>query len=558
LGVLVSGAHPSIPTRTVPLSPAAASTPLPSYAVQGPGNSLWYYWQSADAQWHGPLGIGGPGSTNSAPAMVLSPAGLPTVAVQGPGNSLWVYWETADAQWHGPYGVGPAGAVFSSPSMVLSPSGLPTIAVQGPGNSLWLFWETPDAQWHGPYGVGAAGSTYASPSAVAAGPGNLPTISVQGPGNSLWLYWQTPDAQWHGPYGVGGPGAVFSAPSSVRSPNGLPTVAVQGPGNSLWLFWQTVDAQWHGPYGVAGGGSTFGSPQTMVGPNGLPDVAAQGPGNALWMYWQTPDAQWHGPLGVGGGGASPSVPMLFRGPGGLPTVATVQPDSTLWIFWETADAQWHGPYGVGGDPPPAGAPYATMSAAVTEGGSGTGYSAYINMHDAHSNAISVGIQTDTADPHSQGTPWYIFERVQNGAFSYQYLAPASPGAHTLTLSWWGSNQAVYSVDGNPIATIGVTLVPRLFFQIEGDARLNGDSVNDTFTNAQIAAGNNCPTYCGLNGAWNTSSFNYFGLAAHDTNGAPQNGANFTVTGTSNAPGGDNWDNSVIAGIGMIAQYWAGQ
>jgi hypothetical protein len=250
--------------------------------------------------------------------------------------------------------------------------------------------------------------------------------------------------------------------------------------------------------------------------------------------------------------------MLFRGPGGLPTVATVQPDSTLWIFWETADAQWHGPYGVGGDPPPAGAPYATMSAAVTEGGSGTGYSAYINMHDAHSNAISVGIQTDTADPHSQGTPWYIFERVQNGAFSYQYLAPASPGAHTLTLSWWGSNQAVYSVDGNPIATIGVTLVPRLFFQIEGDARLNGDSVNDTFTNAQIAAGNNCPTYCGLNGAWNTSSFNYFGLAAHDTNGAPQNGANFTVTGTSNAPGGDNWDNSVIAGIGMIAQYWAGQ
>jgi hypothetical protein len=346
----------------------------------------------------------------------------------------------------------------------------------------------------------------------------------------------------------------------VRSPNGLPTIAVQGPGGSLWIFWQTTDAQWHGPYGIAGAGTTFGTPATMVGPSGLPDVAVQGPGNSLWIFWQTPDAQWHGPLGVGGGGAATSTPMLFRGPGGLPTVAALQPGSTLSLYWETSDAQWHGPYGVGQDPAPVpgGAPYATFTAAVTEGGSGTGYSAYINMHDAHNNAISVGIQTDSSDPTSQGRPYYIWERVQNGVFTYGYLAPASAGTHTLTLSWWGSNAAEYYVDGNAIAEVPVTLLPRLFFSIEGDARVGGDSVNDTFTNAQINAGNSCPTYCGLNGAWNTSSFNFYGLAAHETNGVPQNGANFTVTGTSNAPGGANWDNSVIAGIGMIAQYWAGQ
>lgn len=206
---------------------------------------------------------------------------------------------------------------------------------------------------------------------------------------------------------------------------------------------------------------------------------------------------------------------------------------------------------------PSGAPYFTFAVTMSEGGSGTGHSAYVNAHDASGNAISVGIQADETDPHSQGNPWYVWERVQNGAFTYGYVAPA-PASAAVTLSWWGSNVAVFSVNGSPIAQVPVTLVPRLFFSIEGDARQNGDSVDDTFTNAQISAGNQCPAYCGLNGAWNTSSFNSYGLAAQDTNGAQQNGADFSVTGTaSGLPPGGNWDNHVVAGIAMIAQYWNG-
>jgi hypothetical protein len=195
---------------------------------------------------------------------------------------------------------------------------------------------------------------------------------------------------------------------------------------------------------------------------------------------------------------------------------------------------------------------------MSQGGSGTGYSAYVNAHDANGNAISVGIQSDQTDPHSQGRPWYIWERVQGGRFTYGYVAPAPAGNDAVTLSWWANGVAVFSVNGSPIAQIPMTLVPRLFFGVEGDARQNGDSVNDTFANAQITVGNQCPTYCGLNGTWNTSSFNTDGLRAQETNGAPQNGANFTVTGTASAPPGANWDNSVIAGIAMIAQYWNGQ
>ena len=209
---------------------------------------------------------------------------------------------------------------------------------------------------------------------------------------------------------------------------------------------------------------------------------------------------------------------------------------------------------------PSGAPYADFTASVTEAGSGTGYSAYINTHDASNNALSVGIQTDSSSPESNGKPYYIWELVQNGQFTYDYLSPATAGNHTIELKWWPyDSTAVFYVDGTAMADIQTNLIPRLFFNIEGNARLNGDSVNDTFTNTQITVGDTCPTYCGLNGSWNTSAFNFYGLTATNTNGQTQNGANFNVTGTvSGLPSGGTWDTNEVAGIGMIAQYWNGQ
>ncbi|HXR50301.1 MAG TPA: hypothetical protein VN778_04725, partial [Verrucomicrobiae bacterium] len=210
---------------------------------------------------------------------------------------------------------------------------------------------------------------------------------------------------------------------------------------------------------------------------------------------------------------------------------------------------------------PAGSPYLTYTATMNEAGSGTGYSSYINAHDGSNNAISVGIQTDSSQPESHGQPYYIWELVQNGTFTYDYLGPAASNTNEpVTLKWWsGDNTAVFYEGNTAVADIDATLVPRLFFNVEGNARVNGDSVNDSFTNTQISAGDTCPTYCGLNGSWNTSSFNFYGLTATNTNGQPQNGANFTVAGTvSGLPAGGTWDTNEVAGIGMIAQYWNGQ
>ena len=104
----------------------------------------------------------------SAPSIGSGANGLPTVAVQGPSNSLWLYWQTPDAEWHGPAGVGGPGSDFSAPSIAFGANGLPTVAVQGPSNSLWLYWQTPDAEWHGPAGVGGPGSDFSAPSVGSA------------------------------------------------------------------------------------------------------------------------------------------------------------------------------------------------------------------------------------------------------------------------------------------------------------------------------------------------------------------------------------------------------
>ena len=209
---------------------------------------------------------------------------------------------------------------------------------------------------------------------------------------------------------------------------------------------------------------------------------------------------------------------------------------------------------------PHGAPYATYSATLTQNGTGTGHSAYINMHDAHSNALAVGIQSDTGAPESRGNPMFIWERVQDGQFTYQYLGQASRNPTPVTLKWWKSEDvAVFYSGSTPLASIHTHMSPRLFFNAEANARLNGDTVNSQIQNTQISVGDTCPTYCGLNGVWNTSDFNFHGLTANRTNGNTQNGANFTVSGTVNGlqPGQD-WDTNLVAGIGMIAQFWNGQ
>ncbi len=303
-------------------------------AVQGPDHSLFFFWNVAGT-WHGPLGVGGPGSAFSAPSIVAEADGNFDIAVEGPGNTLDMYWDTAGS-WYGPYQVGAAGSANSTPSVVVDANKHVTVAVQGPGHSMYLFWCVA-ARWYGPYGLGATNSTFSAPalSLVGAAPPSLQAV-VQSGDAALQQYRENSDGSWSGPNAwsqvdqdystasstpaltlyqapgnslaatgaqftqVGGAGTTFSAPSVGTF--GSDTYAVaQGPGHSLDFY------AYHGGWGAAvkaaPGGSAFSAPSIAVEASGNIDVAVEGPSNTLFFFWRI-GSTWHGPLQVGGVGSA--------------------------------------------------------------------------------------------------------------------------------------------------------------------------------------------------------------------------------------------------------------
>lgn len=205
-------------------------------------------------------------------------------------------------------------------------------------------------------------------------------------------------------------------------------------------------------------------------------------------------------------------------------------------------------------PVPRGNPYVQYTAHLIESGSGTGYSSYINVHDAHNNAFAVGIQSDTASSVSKGQPRFIWERVQNGKFTYGYMGGASHSKTSVGLRWYKNDVASVILDNRTVGTIALNLDGRLFFNAEANARLNGDVVRSQVNDISIKVGDSSGR-TGLAGTWNTS-FSFHGLKAKQTNSPKVQGASFSIDGrVSGLPRGGNWDTTEVAGIAMIAQNW---
>ncbi|ROP64518.1 hypothetical protein EDF24_2254 [Curtobacterium sp. PhB130] len=203
---------------------------------------------------------------------------------------------------------------------------------------------------------------------------------------------------------------------------------------------------------------------------------------------------------------------------------------------------------------PHGTPYMVYSANISENGSGTGYSSYINVHDAHNNAFAVGIQSDKGSATSKGNPRYIWERVQNGKFTYGYLGAASHNLTPVQMRWYQNDVATFLVNGHTIAAVSMKLQGRFFFNAEGNARLNGDVVHSSIRDVKITVGAH-PGQIGLAGTWNTG-FSFHGLKARQFNSAKNQGASFWIDGrVTGLPKGGNWDTTEVAGIAMIAQAY---
>ncbi len=327
------------------LSVALATSPTNNsvnVAARGPNNSLLFYWE-VGGTWYGPLGLGGAGTTFSAPTIVAEDSGNFDIAVEGPGHTIYFYWD-ASGTWYGPVQVGAAGAAFSTPSMTIDSNGHLNLGVQGPSNSLFMYWNT-SATWYGPLGVGGANSTFSAPSVTYAltQVGTVEVIAI-GPNNDVGNWHRSHNTgQWNGPtewsndqqgfsvpsgYGfdamvqgpnhsliettnnaqfnpVGGAGTVYSAPSFVSGVVSSDSrVTAQGPANSLYYWFYKSSSQWNGPFQVSVPGSTFSAPSMEDENTGSNlDLAVQGPSNSLWFFWSV-GGTWHGPVQIAGAGTT--------------------------------------------------------------------------------------------------------------------------------------------------------------------------------------------------------------------------------------------------------------
>jgi hypothetical protein len=75
----------------------------------------------------------------------VSPAGEADIAVEGPGNSLMYYWTTPGSPVYHLVEAGD-GTTYSAPSIYVQTSGEAYLAVQGPGGALRYYTAPPGSQ----------------------------------------------------------------------------------------------------------------------------------------------------------------------------------------------------------------------------------------------------------------------------------------------------------------------------------------------------------------------------------------------------------------------------
>jgi hypothetical protein len=302
-------------------------------ATQGPNHSLYFFWNVA-GKWYGPLGVGAPGSTYSAPTILSQGNGNFDIAAQGPNNSLYFYWDITGT-WYGPYGVAGPGTTFSTPGLVEDNNNNLQIATQGPANTLDVYWNTA-AQFYGPLGIGGPGSTFSGPAITLSGSDLY--VQVQGRNHDLEEYHRFGTAPWSGVSDSSNDNTVYSAPWAVSGGFAL----FQGPNNSLWESegaFTPVFVQ------IRGGGSTYSMPSLT---NNTDFIAAEGPSNTLWYYfYNNSTSNFDGPLQIGSPGSTFSAPSLIQDASSNQDIAVQGPGNALWAYFDIGGTI-HGPLQIGG------------------------------------------------------------------------------------------------------------------------------------------------------------------------------------------------------------------
>ena len=347
------------------MSPANNSI---NVAAQGPGHSLYFYWELYNSStsgytgvWNGPLGIGGPGSTFSAPAIIAQGTSDPSspgygnfdIAVEGPNHTGDLYWDISGT-WYGPYQFAGPGTVYSTPAMAEDSNGNLQITLQGPANTLYAYWNS-TGSFYGPLGVAGVGTTFSGPTMEQVG--NDVFADVQGPNHSLLDYYvgdggsnPSTATPWSAARQSSNDGTVFDTPNfgGVGGGAGTSGVIFEGPNNSLFQALSTTNEDLQLAE-IHGAGSTYSTPAGLAtGPsNYYQYIANEGPSNTLYWYFEDPHTvRLDGPLQIGGVGSTWSAPSLLMDVSGNFDIAVQGPNHALYEYFDVGGAI-HGPLGIG-------------------------------------------------------------------------------------------------------------------------------------------------------------------------------------------------------------------
>jgi len=192
-GTVDMGAFQTQPTVDSAPSEFVQANGQVDIAVQGPNNSLDYYWATPGSAWN-VIQVAGSGTTYSAPQLFVRASGEADIVALGPNSSLMYYHGAAGSAWHGNQIAG-SETTFSAPSIFVRANGEADVVAEGPNSSLMYYYATPGSAWNSNQIAGSVMMTFSAPSIYVRANGEA-DICAEGANNTLMYYWATPGGSW--------------------------------------------------------------------------------------------------------------------------------------------------------------------------------------------------------------------------------------------------------------------------------------------------------------------------------------------------------------------------
>ncbi|GHU64148.1 hypothetical protein AGMMS49983_09270 [Clostridia bacterium] len=186
-------------------------------------------------------------------------------------------------------------------------------------------------------------------------------------------------------------------------------------------------------------------------------------------------------------------------------------------------------------------------------GTGTGWHGKLVLAEATA-AISFGVQHDKYSALGyKGQDCLMFESVfSTSRQDYKAVSGIGPGKHRIRLEWYRAAQVAKGyVDGQYVGEVSTGLSQgeaNRYYGVYAAGRVNGDTVNATFTNIK-ASGIFKQGYVGnletLSG-WQWKQINNYGAWSNQRIGSGSS-IGFHLSGTAQIPGGGDWDSYPTVG-----------